>query len=296
MSVPVRLLLALASFGVLTTGCGQDGPPVATGANSLEPGESEEVVELAAAMASTVSAGVDDGVVDTMATPSSHPRDDATIDEAGEDDESGVGSEGSDQTANDDVVRFGEGLGASDVPRPMPETVAVIGDSIAKSAEPYVRPALEALGLDVVAYDAVVSRRMINGGGSVPSGRSAIDDVLETGQEPDLWIVALGTNDVAGRSGAEAWAEGIDDVLDEIPNDADVMWVDTWLQRLDADAVEFNAALRDELRRHGNTVALDWHSRAAVDGNIIDDGVHLSESGRIEYARMLGDAISDAYD
>lgn len=275
MSVPIRRPVVLASLLVVAASCAQDGPPIATRASSLAPDEHEVVAELAEEMTTEeVVAGVDAGDVEMLATPTSDP----------------------DGDGGDDDVPLIQGLGASSIPMPMPDTVAVIGDSIARSADPYLRAALEALGFEVVAYDAVESRRMVNGAGAVPSGKSAIDEVLDRGEEPDLWIIALGTNDVGAATGTDAWAAAIDDLMDAIPNDADVMWVDTWLRPLDPAAVEFNATLRQELRRHRNTLAIDWHDRAATDGLITDDGVHLSESGRIEYARMIADAIRATYD
>lgn len=275
MSVPIRRPVVLASLLVIVASCAQDGPPIATRASSLAPDEHEVVAELAEEMTTEeVVAGVDAGDVEMLATPTSDP----------------------DGDGGDDDVPLIQGLGASSIPMPMPDTVAVIGDSIARSADPYLRAALEALGFEVVAYDAVESRRMVNGAGAVPSGKSAIDEVLDRGEEPDLWIIALGTNDVGAATGTDAWAAAIDDLMEAIPNDADVMWVDTWLRPLDPAAVEFNATLRQELRRHRNTLAIDWHDRAATDGLITDDGVHLSESGRIEYARMIADAIRATYD
>ena len=276
VSVPIRRPVALASLLVVAVSCAHDGPPIATRASSLAPDDHEAVVELAEEMTTEeVVADFDDGDVETLATPTTDP---------GGDDDDG------------DDASLSQGLGASSIPMPMPDTVAVIGDSIARSADPYLRPALVALGLEVIGYDAVESRRMVNGGGAVPSGKSAIGDVLASGEEPDLWIIALGTNDVGAATGTDAWASAIDEVMDEIPNDADVMWVDTWLRRLDPEAVQFNATLREELRRHRNTLALDWHDRAATDGLVIEDGVHLSDSGRIEYARMIADAIRATYD
>jgi len=186
--------------------------------------------------------------------------------------------------------------GVADAPPPMPATVAVIGDSIALSAEPYVTGALEGLGIEVVAYDAAENRRMVNGSGAVSSGRDAIRDVVAGGAEPELWLVALGTNDVGAFTGREAWQVAIDELMAEIPEGADVMWVDAWLSPLDEQAVEFNDALRDELRWRDDVWVLDWHARAGNEGLIVADGVHLTENGRIEYARLIGDGLRFVYD
>jgi lysophospholipase L1-like esterase len=278
VSVPLRRsLLLFASLTPAVAACAHDGPPIVSGAASLGATEQAEVAVLAEAVTVDEELGADDDALQTSATPTSDPTEGADGD-----------LNGGDGT--------GQGLGASDVPRPLPGTVAVVGDSIARSAEPFLRPAFDALDIEVVAYDAVESRRMVNGGGSLPSGQTAIRDIVASGEQPDLWVVALGTNDVGAATGREAWARAIDELMAEIPDGADVIWVDTWLQRLDPAAVEFNDTLRDELRRHDDTLVLDWHTRAATEGLIIEDGVHLSETGKIEFARLVAEALRTTYD
>lgn len=283
-------------------GCANDGPPVAvatrasTIAEAVEEdirehtaiAEAAEAAEAAAAAAGDddtddetdgraddetdhradeIDAGVEDGSVETVVAPTTEPP----------------GS-----------VPFAGGI-ADEAP-PRPATVAVIGDSIALSAEPLVTGALEAFRLDVVAYDAVQSRRMVNGSNAVPSGRNAIREVLAAGEDPDLWVVALGTNDVGAFTGREAWQIAVDELMAEIPDDADVVWVDTWVGYLDEHAVDFNDALRDEVRWRDDVWVLDWHGRAVDEGVIAEDGVHLTESGRLEFARLINDGLRYIYD
>lgn len=183
---------------------------------------------------------------------------------------------------------------ADDVPE-MPRTVAVIGDSIALSAQDDVTGALESLDLDVVAYDAWEGRRMVNGDSSLPSGLTAIDELVADGVDPDLWVVALGTNDV-GAVAVDSWRADIDAVLRALPAGDDVIWVDTWAESYDDYATDFNELLRDELRFCADCSVLDWHTAAAGDGLIIDDGVHLTDTGRIAFARLIGDGVRTAYD
>lgn len=180
-------------------------------------------------------------------------------------------------------------------PLPMPDSVAVIGDSIALSAQEIVTASLESLDIDVVAYDAVESRRMVSGSSALPSGASAIEDVLDRGTTPDLWIVALGTNDVGAFNRTEATVADIATIVDLLPEDAHVLWVDTWVRDLDDQAVTMNALLRMSLMERPNTVVVDWHARGAVDGLIIDDGVHLSNTGKVEFARSIADTLRATY-
>lgn len=186
---------------------------------------------------------------------------------------------------------------ATTVPGPalMPASAAVIGDSIALSAQELVTAALEALDVEVVAYDAVESRRMVSGGASLPSGATAIEGVLDAGLLPELWVVALGTNDVGAQSRPETSAEDIATVIGLLPDDAHVVWVDTWVRDLDPQAVTMNELLRTVLQERPNTVVVDWHARGAVDGLIIDDGVHLSNKGKVEFARSIADTLRTTY-
>ncbi len=186
---------------------------------------------------------------------------------------------------------------ATTVPGPpmMPESVAVIGDSIALSAQELVTASLESLDIEVVAYDAVESRRMVSGSSALPSGASAIEDVLDTGADPDLWIVALGTNDVGAFSRADATVADIATILELLPDDAHVVWVDTWVRDLDEQAATMNALLRMSLESRPNTAVIDWHARGAVEGVIIEDGVHLTQTGKVEFARAIGDTLRSTY-
>lgn len=279
------LLVAAGALTLGVTGCGHDGPPiaVATAASSIPETFEQEIRAIAEAEAAargnddTVQLTVDDLPIATSVPPTTVAPGSLVF-------EGGVDVGGSD----DGGVALG--------PPPMPSSVAVIGDSIALSAEPYVTGALEGLGIDVVGYDAVESRRMVNGSGAVSSGRNAIRDIVAFGEDPDLWLVALGTNDVGAFTGREAWQVAIDELMAEIPDDADVVWVDTWAWPLDEYAVDFNDALRDELRPRDDVWVLDWHTRAGEEGLVVADGVHLTENGRIEFARLIGDGLRFIYD
>jgi lysophospholipase L1-like esterase len=177
-------------------------------------------------------------------------------------------------------------------PPVLPASVNIIGDSIALSAQPILTATLESLDVEILAYDAVESRRMVSGSSTLPSGASAIEDVLTDGAIPELWIVALGTNDVGAMANADAVRADIERVLDLVPDNAHLIWVDTWVRDYDDLAVSFNAVVRDVLADRPYATVLDWYGNAAGnDALIISDGVHLSEVGKVEYARMIGDGL-----
>jgi lysophospholipase L1-like esterase len=181
-------------------------------------------------------------------------------------------------------------------PPVMPASVNVIGDSIALSAQPILTKTFESLGVEILAYDAVESRRMVSGSTDLPSGASAIEEARVADHHPELWIIALGTNDIGAMANSETVRADLEQVLDLVPADAHLIWVDTWFRDLDDLAVAFNAMVRDALAERPYTTVLDWHGQASIDGLIISDGVHLSEVGKIEYARMIGDGLRAAFD
>ena len=196
--------------------------------------------------------------------------------------------------------RFSEILAPVDIvsgpslPR-RPESVAVIGDSLTLSAQEEIAAALALTGIEVVAVDGFENRRMTRGSGAVPPGTTAIEAVLESAA-PELWVIALGTNDVGAQTGTEAFRQDMDGLLDLLPADASVIWVDLWIRdRLDG-IVEANEAIRLELGlRRGVGAVVDWHTQAAHPGIITSDGVHLTADGKQLFADSIVNAIDSTF-
>lgn len=182
-------------------------------------------------------------------------------------------------------------------PTPIPDSVLVIGDSLTVAAEDEIDAALTALGLEVLGIDGMESRRMANGGSQLPPGVDAIAAAVEAGADPGLWVVALGTNDVGAGDQVDGFRSSVRAVLDEIPSDAAVVWVDVWIGGRQEASAEVNAALRDELRSWaGGAAVVDWYGRgAAGDGAIAGDGVHLTEAGQAAYAGSIAEAIDSLF-
>ena len=167
-------------------------------------------------------------------------------------------------------------------------SVGVIGDSITVGAEPALRSRLEGLGLDVLAVDAANGRRIAVDGG-VGSGVEAAARVAAV--EPDLWVVALGTNDVANLDGPEAYATAIDTMLAEVPDDVPVVWVDIYFDGAEDASDTFNTVLRERLAQRGNATAVDWATVADDDG-VLRDGVHPGADGNLVFAGRVADGVA----
>jgi lysophospholipase L1-like esterase len=172
-----------------------------------------------------------------------------------------------------------------------PVSVAVVGDSLTLAASDEVRVALTSIGTTVLAIDAVESRRMAHG--DRPPGVDAIDEILDAGHEPDLWIVALGTNDVGAQVSDEQFTEDVAEVLRHIPPGAQIVWVDVFVRDRADDAVEANRLLRDVLAIRSGVGVVDWYANGDDPGIITDDGIHLTELGRSRFAAQIAAGVVD---
>lgn len=246
-----RLPLLLAAFALLT-GCSVDA-------------SARDVWVVGAAERSTGPSGTADGVDGAATVPAT--------------------SEG-DTTAP----------GLEDRPAPfgtidMPETVAVVGDSLTVAATDEISHALARLGIRSVIVDGRESRRMATSDAGLPSGVAAIEAILAA-HRPDLWVVALGTNDVGAAAGAERFVADLRETIAAIPGTDPIVWVDVWIRDRLADVVEANGFLREEIgRRAAPSVVVDWFSDGQVDGVITGDGVHLTDTGEDRFASAIADAV-----
>jgi lysophospholipase L1-like esterase len=155
------------------------------------------------------------------------------------------------------------------------DSVAMIGDSITAGSQDAIEAGLGTLGLDDVEIDAVSGRRMLVDG-SNRSGLDAVEEIAES-DPPDLWVIALGTNDV-GNYRPEEYGPAVAELLGAVPQDAPLIWVDTYLDARPAESAAFNDVLRLSLAARGRSMLLDWSSIAAQDG-VLRDGVHPSDFG-----------------
>ena len=173
----------------------------------------------------------------------------------------------------------------------VPSTVAVVGDSLTVAATDDLTRALSSLGVRSVIVDGRESRRMASGSSSLPSGVAAIGGILDE-HRPDLWVVALGTNDIGAAVGADRFRADVRETLAAIPVDAPLVWVDVWIRDRHDVVVELNAVLHGELAaRPAPTVVVDWYSSGSIDGVITDDGVHLTTAGQTRFASAITDAV-----
>ena len=165
----------------------------------------------------------------------------------------------------------------------------MVGDSITVGSEGPLMDRFRALGLDVRAIDAADGRRIAVGGSSSGSGLESVA-ALADAVPPDLWVIALGSNDVFQYTSAEEYRAAIGALLSAVPADAPVVWVDTYLAADPARSDEFNEALRDTLEFRGTASVADWASVASGEG-VLADGIHPSEEGADQFAAVVMGAV-----
>lgn len=179
---------------------------------------------------------------------------------------------------------------------PRPYNVAVVGDSLTLSAEDEILAALTAEGLEVLTIDGIESRRMTHGDRNLPPGTEAIENIQRL-VRPGLWVIALGTNDVASVESLEGFRTQMREVLDLIPPDDPVIWVDLWIRGREEPISRANEMIRAELRRRqGGAAVVDWYSHGTDDGIITGDGVHLTDAGQRLFAASIAAAVDDLFD
>ena len=182
---------------------------------------------------------------------------------------------------------------------PRPSTVAVVGDSLTVSAADEIEASLAAIGLDVLVIDAKESRRTTRSSTNLTSGSDAVESILadaSAGEEPGLWVIALGTNDVASVGSLDGFRPEMRELLALIPDDAPVIWVDLWIRDRVEPIVEANRMIRAELRdRDGGSAVVDWFAHGDDDGVITGDGIHLTDVGRQVFAESIADTVDQMF-
>lgn len=275
VSSSARLILVCA---VLLGGCAWDGPPAAVRVVT-ESTVVGDVTPEARGPGGSVSGGGGRGagaVIDPM-------------------------SDGIDVEDGDAQPSNGDGVVDRDadvvIVPPFPRTVAVVGDSLTLSAVDEITTELTGLGLEVLVVDGVESRRMAVGSSARPSGLEAIRTIREEfDDDPDLWVIALGTNDVAAQIDEQRFRDDLRAALAGVDPDTPVVWVDIWIRdRRDA-VVAANGVIRDELAdRASPSGVVGWFAHGGGDGLVTADGVHLTDRGQDAFATAIGNRLRSIY-
>lgn len=175
-----------------------------------------------------------------------------------------------------------------------PSTVAVIGDSLTLSAEDEIEAAFASGSIDIVGFDGRESRRTARALPDLPSGVDAVTalSALDAETQPDLWVIALGTNDVGAQQSAANFRSDVEEVLDLIPAGVPVIWLDVWIEARVDGCVTANRVLRQAAAERPGMSVVDWFQYGDDPGMVNDDGIHLAADGQAKFAALMMEEIN----
>ena len=171
----------------------------------------------------------------------------------------------------------------------------MVGDSITVRSKPALTTAFNAQGITSVVIDAEVSRRIEIGNGKQEplNGEQVMTNLLKVGVDPDVWVVALGTNDVGSYDQA-GYAALIDAMLAKLPPSKPLVWIDVFRPSDMSDTVLFNQVLRDRAARRPHTLVASWFDVASKSPKklLTSDNLHPSDAGTLAFADVVGSAVA----
>ncbi|MFT3851697.1 MAG: GDSL-type esterase/lipase family protein [Ilumatobacteraceae bacterium] len=173
-------------------------------------------------------------------------------------------------------------------------TLGMIGDSITKLSTPDLEEVLRAQGI-TPTIDAEVSRRIeVGNGKSEPlNGEQVLTNLLKFGLHPDVWVFALGTNDLTAYD-ADGFAQRVDAMLAMTDAATPVIWVDTYRPKTMEQTKVFNEVLRQQAARRPGMKVASWFEVASANPKklISKDQVHPTEAGQAAFAQVVADAVA----
>lgn len=176
------------------------------------------------------------------------------------------------------------------------ESVVMIGDSITVGSTPLLDEQLRQLGFAEVTISAQTGKRMDVSFGSNASGSSIARFVAgdQNGSAAEtLWIVALGTNDIGQYSSDDEIESAIDEVLAPIPDNAPLVWINTYFRDRVEGTIAVNEAIERRLVERGNATIGRWSEVAPNDGILRSDGVHPGDDGAKVFAQFVTLTVAD---
>jgi hypothetical protein len=179
-------------------------------------------------------------------------------------------------------------------PRRPDPVVAVVGDSLAYSAATPLFTALRELGGNPVLRVAPGRRIPVWGlDGQISPG---LDEVRKLrSSAPAVWVVQLGTNDVAAEPFSRArYRELVTAMLDTIGPGAPVVWVNIHRDDRPAESRAFDDTLRLVARTWPGLTIADWDAVAQREAVLAADGIHLGDRGTARFVATIAGAVSRA--
>ena len=173
---------------------------------------------------------------------------------------------------------------------------AMVGDSIAKASSKVLTEVLGKQGFTDIDIDAEVSRRIAVGDGKAEplSGIKTLFTMISDGVDPDVWGIAIGTNDVGKYKNADDYASLIDQMLSMPDAKVPIIWVDVYNPNQLPGTKLFNSVLRERAAARANTTVLSWFDLASDPKEAIlrDDHIHPNQKGTLVFADLVSAALA----
>jgi lysophospholipase L1-like esterase len=197
----------------------------------------------------------------------------------------------------DPATGAGDPAGQADLGETDAVQVAMIGDSITNGSRAEIEYVLAAQGVEEVSIEAEDGRRIElgDGTGSPLSGQRALYTMLADGVSPDVWVIALGTNDAGQYADQVDYARLVQLLVDMLPDDVPLVWVDAYRGDQPEGTQEFDDALRATLAGRPDTVVVPWSTIAADPARDVlrSDDVHPNEGGRAVFATVVAQGVAE---
>ena len=208
----------------------------------------------------------------------------------------GVRSSASDKNGTSAEPSSPIGVGRLPAPEVAARTkFAMVGDSITKASTKSLTTVLQGQGFLDITIKAEVSRRIAVGDGkSEPlSGVKTLLTMISEGVAPDVWAIAMGTNDVGKYKSCDEYAALIDQMLSMPDATVPIVWVDVYNPNQIAGTKMFNAVLRERAAARGNTTVQSWFELASDPKEKIlrTDHIHPNEKGTVVFADLVSTAL-----
>lgn len=180
--------------------------------------------------------------------------------------------------------------GADDI-----DSIVMIGDSITVGSEAALEERYQAAGYDDVLIEAISGKRIAMSTSDNPSGVRVADFITGNDDDHDgeLWVVALGANDIGQYGSPDQLAGAINEMLNAVPDDVPLVWVDTFWRDQPDGAALVNTVVADRLARRGNAVMAHWSDVAGDDGVLQGDGVHPTDAGELAFADVVVSKVDE---
>lgn len=176
------------------------------------------------------------------------------------------------------------------------QSIVMIGDSITVGAQPFLQDQLEQLGFGEVTIVAQERKRVSQDIRDNPSGADiatfvAADSALPADEQ--LWIVALGTNDISQYGSVEDIVDAMEMIIDAVPEESPMVWVNTYFADRPEDTAEVNTAIEQIVGDRGNATVGRWNQIAPSEGVLSGDGVHPNSDGAKVFAALVTTTVAD---